>query len=122
MQTVVITGGTSGIGLATADIFLENGWNTVLIGRDAAKGMQVERQLGETYSPAQVAFIQADISKSSEVEHAKQINLKPLMRLSIMQESLFTMRFMKPVRKIGIKSLMLMLRGLSLLAKPSCQQ
>ena len=37
MQTVVITGGTSGIGLATADIFLENGWNTVLIGRDTAK-------------------------------------------------------------------------------------
>jgi len=75
MQTVVITGGTSGIGLATADIFLKNGWNTVLIGRDAEKGMQVERQLGETYSLAQVAFIQADISKSSEVEHAKQITL-----------------------------------------------
>ena len=47
MQTVVITGGTSGIGLATADIFLKNGWNAVLIGRDAEKGMQVERQLGE---------------------------------------------------------------------------
>ena len=75
MQTVVITGGTSGIGLATADVFLKNGWNTVLIGRDAEKGMQVERHLGETYYPAQVAFIQADISKSSEVEHAKQITL-----------------------------------------------
>ena len=75
MQTVVITGGTSGIGLATADIFLKNGWNTVLIGRDTEKGMQVKQQLGETYSPTQVAFIQADISKSSEVEHAKQITL-----------------------------------------------
>ncbi|MBW3350465.1 SDR family NAD(P)-dependent oxidoreductase [Limosilactobacillus reuteri] len=75
MQTVVITGGTSGIGLATADIFLKNGWNAVLIGRDAEKGMQVERQLGKTYSPAQVTFIQADISKSSEVEHVKQITL-----------------------------------------------
>lgn len=75
MQTVVITGGTSGIGLATADIFLKNGQNAVLIGRDAKKGMQVERQLGETYSSAQVAFIQADISKSSEVEHVKQITL-----------------------------------------------
>ncbi|WP_323064831.1 SDR family NAD(P)-dependent oxidoreductase [Limosilactobacillus reuteri] len=75
MQTVVITGGTSGIGLATANIFLKNEWNTVLIGRDAEKGMQVEQQLGKTYSPAQVAFIQADISKSSEVEHVKQITL-----------------------------------------------
>ena len=75
MQTVVISGGTSGIGLATADIFLKNGWNTVLIGRDTEKGMQVKQQLGETYSPTQIAFIQADISKSSEVEHAKQITL-----------------------------------------------
>ena len=75
MQTVVITGGTSGIGLATADVFLKNGWNTVLIGRAAEKGMQVERHLGERYSQEQVAFIQADISKSSEVEHAKQITL-----------------------------------------------
>lgn len=75
MQTVVISGGTSGIGLATADIFLKNRWNTVLIGRDTEKGMQVKQQLGETYSPTQVAFIQADISKSSEVEHAKQITL-----------------------------------------------
>lgn len=75
MQTVVISGGTSGIGLATADIFLKNGWNTVLIGRDTEKGMQVKQQLGEMYSPTQVAFIQADISKSSEVEHAKQITL-----------------------------------------------
>lgn len=75
MQTVVISGGTSGIGLATADIFLKNGWNTVLIGRDTEKGMQVKQQLGETYSPTQVTFIQADISKSSEVEHAKQITL-----------------------------------------------
>lgn len=75
MQTVVISGGTSGIGLATADIFLKNGWNTVLIGRDTEKGMQVKQQLGETYSPTQVAFIQADISKSSEGEHAKQITL-----------------------------------------------
>lgn len=75
MQTVVISGGTSGIGLATADIFLKNRWNTVLIGRDTEKGMQVKQQLGETYSPTQVAFIQADISKSSEAEHAKQITL-----------------------------------------------
>ena len=29
----------------------------------------------QRYSPAQVAFIQADISKSSEVEHVKQITL-----------------------------------------------
>jgi meso-butanediol dehydrogenase/(S,S)-butanediol dehydrogenase/diacetyl reductase len=76
MQTVVITGGTSGIGLATADLFLKNGWNAALIGRDAEKGAEVEAQLGQKYSPAQVAFVQADISKAVDVEKAQQTILK----------------------------------------------
>ena len=76
MQTVVITGGTSGIGLATADLFLKNGWNAALIGRDAEKGAEVEAQLGQKYSPAQVAFVQADISKAADVEKAQQMILK----------------------------------------------
>lgn len=76
MQTVVITGGTSGIGLATADLFLKNGWNAALIGRDAEKGAAVEAQLGQKYSPAQVAFVQADISKAADVKKAQQTILK----------------------------------------------
>lgn len=76
MQTVVITGGTSGIGLATADLFLKNGWNAALIGRDAEKGADVEEQLGQKYSPAQVAFVQADISKAVDVKKAQQTILK----------------------------------------------
>lgn len=46
MQTVVITGGTSGIGLSTADLFLKNGWNVMIIGRDEQKGTEIEKQLG----------------------------------------------------------------------------
>lgn len=76
MQTVVITGGTSGIGLATADLFLKNGWNTALIGRDAEKGTAVEKQLGQKHSPSQVVFVQADISKAADVEKAQQTILK----------------------------------------------
>ncbi len=72
MQTVVITGGTSGIGLATAEIFLKHDWNAVLIGRDAQRGAAVADQLGQKYSPSQVIFVQADISNSADVERAKQ--------------------------------------------------
>lgn len=76
MQTVVITGGTSGIGLSTAKLFLKHGWNTVLISRDAEEGQKVEQELGQEYSPEQVLFIQADISQDSEVEQAKQRTLE----------------------------------------------
>lgn len=37
MQTIVITGGSSGIGLATAEFFLKHGWSTMLVGRDPEK-------------------------------------------------------------------------------------
>lgn len=75
MQTVVITGGTSGIGLSTADLFLKNGWNVMIIGRDEQKGIEIEKQLGQKYSPVQIKFAQADISKAKDVEKAKQITL-----------------------------------------------
>lgn len=75
MQTVVITGGTSGIGLATANLFLEHGWNTMIVGRDVQKGIAVAKGLAEKYSPAQVAFEQADISKTTDVEKLYQATM-----------------------------------------------
>lgn len=75
MQTVVITGGASGIGLSTSKIFLEHGWSVMIIDRDLENGTKVEKQLEEDYSPTQVKFVQADISKADDVEKAKQITL-----------------------------------------------
>ena len=37
MKTAIITGGTSGIGLATAKIFLAENYNCVLVGRNSDK-------------------------------------------------------------------------------------
>lgn len=75
MQTVVITGGTSGIGLATAKLFLEKGWNTMLVGRDHQKGHDVAKQLSEKYSQNHVAFQQADISKATDVKKVYQATI-----------------------------------------------
>lgn len=38
-KTVVITGGTRGIGKATADLFRENGWNVIAVGSEGYKGV-----------------------------------------------------------------------------------
>ena len=39
-KVVVITGGTSGIGLAVARTFWQDGANVFLVGRDRTRGMQ----------------------------------------------------------------------------------
>ena len=38
MNTALISGGTSGIGLATAAVLLDRGWQVAVSGRDEAKG------------------------------------------------------------------------------------
>ena len=44
-KNVCITGGTSGIGLATARVFVRDGARVLVTGRDAGKGTQVVREL-----------------------------------------------------------------------------
>ena len=58
MSTAIITGGTSGIGLATAKIFLANDFNCVLVGRSPARFEKVKPELVGSFE-----FISADVRK-----------------------------------------------------------
>lgn len=67
-QIAVITGGTSGIGLATAKMLSDRGARAVLIGRDAEKGRAV------AVSIKNATFLCGDITKARDVEMlAKQL-------------------------------------------------
>src|ERR1700744_858528 len=46
-KLAIVTGGGSGIGLATTETFVENGIRTIIIGRDEAKLQGVASRLGE---------------------------------------------------------------------------
>jgi NAD(P)-dependent dehydrogenase (short-subunit alcohol dehydrogenase family) len=61
-QTVVITGGASGIGLATARHLAAQGARTVLVGRDADKG----RAAAATIAGA--SFVRADLTQPADVQ------------------------------------------------------
>ncbi len=63
MKTAIITGGTSGIGLAAAKIFLAENYNCVLVGRSPARFEKIKAELSGRYE-----FISADVSKVADCE------------------------------------------------------
>ena len=50
MKNVIITGGSSGIGAATAQLLIEKGHRVHLMGRNQAKLSEIKKQLGEQCS------------------------------------------------------------------------
>lgn len=63
-RSVLITGGTSGIGLASARILAREGWIPVLMGRDAEKGKAALSQVKESQ------FVQGDVTKTEDCRRA----------------------------------------------------
>ncbi len=64
-KRVLITGGASGIGAATASRFLEEGSAVVVLDRDSTGRAQIQSQL-----PKLAGTVQADVSKVKQVEAA----------------------------------------------------
>ncbi len=63
-RTALVTGGTSGIGLATAGLFVRRGAQVVICGRSAERGRQAVAQLSEH---GEVVFIAADVTDERQV-------------------------------------------------------
>jgi NADP-dependent 3-hydroxy acid dehydrogenase YdfG len=65
--TAFITGATSGIGKATAEIFAKNNIRLILCGRRAVRLEKIQQELSKL---TEVTTLQFDVSKRSEVENA----------------------------------------------------
>ena len=72
-KVVLITGGTTGIGLATAEKVAIEGAKVVIAGRNATSGQAAVEKIRE--NGGEVTFIQTDVSQADEVEHLVQTTI-----------------------------------------------
>ena len=81
-QVAIITGGVSGIGAATAELFAEEGAKLVLVDMNEEKGSAFESELKS--KGAEVIFIQADVTSEDDVKNIFDTTISTFGRLDIL--------------------------------------
>lgn len=83
-QVCMVTGATSGIGLATAQALAKQGATVVLVGRNAEKGSRKVSQIREATGNAKVSFMLADLSVQEEIQQLTQKFKDKFSRLDVL--------------------------------------
>jgi NAD(P)-dependent dehydrogenase (short-subunit alcohol dehydrogenase family) len=80
-KVALITGGTEGMGFATALLFLREGAKVVIAGRSKQKG---QRAVESLRGLGQVRFVQGDVSKASDARRMVERTVKAFGRIDIL--------------------------------------
>ena len=83
MQLIWITGGSSGIGFATAREFLSNGWQVVISSSNKKKLENATKRLSENQNKKYLHVIPCDISKQKEVNNTVDFIEKKIGKINI---------------------------------------
>ena len=75
-KIAVITGGTSGIGERTAEIFVEQGASVVIAGRSSEKGNEITDRLED-----HAVFIRTDVTQESDVKNMIKVSVERFGRI-----------------------------------------
>lgn len=82
-KAVLITGGTSGIGQATAQLFAAEGASVAFTGRRVQRGIEIERQLSQKHQ-VRVKYIQADHRLKHDCNRSIQETIAIFGRIDIL--------------------------------------
>lgn len=78
-KVAVITGGTSGIGEATAEVFVQQGCKVVIAGRSKDKGAAIADRLGES-----AVYTCADVMKEEDIKSVINLAVTTFGKLDIL--------------------------------------
>ena len=78
-KVAVITGGTSGIGAATAELFVAEGAKVALTGRSKAKGAVLAERLG-----ANAVYLECDVTREGDIQAAIEHAVERFGRLDVL--------------------------------------
>jgi len=78
-KVAVITGGTSGIGEATVELFVREGAKVIFTGRNAKKGAEMVQRIGDG-----ALYVQSDVMRESDIKHAIDTATDTFGRLDIL--------------------------------------
>lgn len=81
-KTAIITGATSGIGKATAELFAQEGANVVITGRRAELGQRVSDGINQ--KGGRCVFVQADHTQAAACSHVLERTLAEFGRVDIL--------------------------------------
>ncbi len=84
-KVALVTGGTSGIGEACADILVSNGAKVVFCGRNEELGFAVQNRIAEKYDDSDaVMFVKCDVSCEDEVKKLIEVTVNKYGRIDIL--------------------------------------
>lgn len=107
-RRAVVTGATSGLGLATARELCRMGWSLVLGCRDIAAGAAVKEQLIRECGTANVSVYHLDLNNFYSIAHfARELPLSEPIEVLISNAGIMASRCIKPSSNHNIDSNML---------------
>lgn len=78
-KVALITGGTSGIGEATAELFVREGAKVVIVGRSEEKGQAIADRLG-----ANAHYARADVTKEADIAASVDLTVSKFGKLDVL--------------------------------------
>lgn len=83
-KIALITGGTSGIGAAIAELFAEEGAFVIIVGRNSEKGEKKAREINSNYSMERCPFWACDVTSSKDIQQLYSAVCEAYGRLDIL--------------------------------------
>ena len=82
-KVALVTGGTSGIGAATAKILASEGAQVIIVGRNKSKGIEMMHEISALYEDSCI-YIYTDVSAQSDIDRLYEIIVNKYGKLDLL--------------------------------------